>query len=67
MIILSTPLDLSSLGPPHSEVWVLLMAEGQDVLEWREWEVSVFKGKKRKENQVKKEACSLGSQGIHSP
>lgn len=55
MIVINTVLDLSSLGTSHPDVWVLLMAEGHNVLEWMKWEVLLFNEKKKSEkNQVKK-------------
>lgn len=56
MIVMNTVLDLSSLGTSQPEVWVLLMAEGRNVLEWMKREVLLFNGKKKSEKkQVKKE------------
>lgn len=54
-IVINTVLDLSSLGPSHSEVWVLLMAEGHNVLEWMKWEVLLFNEKKKWKDPSKKE------------
>lgn len=55
MIVINTVLDLSSLGPSPSKVWVLLMADGHNVLERMKWEVLLSNEKKKWKELSKKE------------